>query len=426
MFTTEIIENVLGRSLKIRQRTVTSCTIDSRKTESLGMFFAFEGEKVDGHDFIGDLVKKDVLCVGSKLLDLESENYLEVDDVLKFMSDLAKERRRLLNSTVIALTGSSGKTSTRQLIVTMLELSGKKVYATSGNYNNHIGLPLTILNAPDDVDYIVLELGMNHSGEIEALAKIANPDISVINNIGTAHIGNFNSQKDLAAAKLELFNNTNGIVVADISDPFIREWVGRNSSDRKIEEYRSEEAIKIYDNFPDQPEYMVENLLCAENVIRAAGIVAQDRKKVFERLEIPGMRGETKVIGKREFVVDCYNANPDSMLRSIDEFFKKYEKESSKKLYLILGSMFELGDFSKKMHRELVNYIKKANLLERAFLVGCEFEKIRSDFLNEKKVMFSGDVADLFDKIPEDGIYLLKGSRGNRLERIIEYLSREK
>ncbi len=426
MFTTEIIENVLGRSLKIPKKIVAGCTIDSRKAESSGIFFAFEGENVDGHDFVGDLVKQNVLCVGSKSLDLNSEKYLLVDDVLKFMSDLAKERRKLLHSTVIALTGSSGKTSTRQLIVTMLELSGKKVYATSGNYNNHIGLPLTILNAPDDADFIVLELGMNHSGEIEALTKIADPDISVINNIGTAHIGNFNSQEDLAAAKLELFDNTKGIVVADISDPFIGKWVEESSAERKVENYSSDDAAMFYNDFPDQPEYMVENLICAENTVMAAGIAAPDRKMVFQRLEIPRMRGETRVIGKRQFVVDCYNANPDSMLRSIDEFFKKYEKESSEKLYLILGSMFELGDFSKKMHRELVNYIKKANLLERAFLVGCEFEKIKSDFLNEKKVMFSGDVADLFDKIPEDGIYLLKGSRGNRLERIIDYLSREK
>jgi UDP-N-acetylmuramoyl-tripeptide--D-alanyl-D-alanine ligase len=307
----------------------------------------------------------------------------------------------------------------------MLELLGKRVYATKGNYNNHLGLPLTILNAPDDVDFIVLELGMNHSGEIAELTKTADPDISVINNIGTAHIGNFSSQNDLAAAKLEIFDNTESIIIADMDDPFINKWVTANKN-KKVVQYHSEDAKRIYDIFSDQPKYMIDNLFCAENVVKAAVGKLPDRQKVLSNLSLPAMRGEKKVIGKREFVVDCYNANPESMRRSIDEFFEKYGKENNKKLYLILGSMFELGEFSKKLHRELVNYIKKVNLLERAFLVGYEFEKVRSDFLNEKKVIFSGDVPGLLDVIPPVGTFLLKGSRGNKLERILDYLEKEK
>lgn len=426
MFKTSLIEKVLGKELDLKSEIITNCSIDSRKVDSTGVFFAFEGENVDGHDFVRELVEKGAVCVGSKDFGFADENYIVVDDVLKFMSELAKERRKDLKSKVIALTGSSGKTSTRQLIASMLELAGKNVYATKGNYNNHIGLPLTLLNASDDADYIVLELGMNHSGEIKALTKIADPDISVINNIGTAHIGNFSSQNDLAAAKLELFDNTSGKIVADINDPYIRDWIDKNGNTKDIYKYSSSEALNIYNDFSDQSAYMIENLICAENVIKAAGISVQDRSEVLKAVKLPSMRGEKKVIGKRVFVVDCYNANPESMKKSIEDFLKKYGNEDEEKLYLILGSMFELGEFSKKMHRELVNYIKKANLLKRAFLVGCEFEKIRDDFLNEKKVMFSGDTADLFNLIPEEGVFLLKGSRGNKLERIIEYLEKEK
>lgn len=417
MFTTSLI--------KLKNRTISHYSIDSRKVSSSGMFFAFKGENVDGHDFIKDLIDKDAICVGSQDLDLESDNYIKVDDVLEFVTELAREKRRQIRSKVIALTGSSGKTSTRQMVVTMLELLGKSVYATKGNYNNHLGLPLTILNAPDDVDFIVLELGMSHSGEIADLTKTASPDISVINNIGAAHIGNFRSQKDLAAAKLEIFENTEGIIVADMDDPFINEWVKLNKN-KDITQYHSKEAKFVYDIFPDQPKYMIDNLFCAENVVQVAVGNIPDRQKVLENLSLPAMRGEKRVIGKREFVVDCYNANPESMRRSIDDFFERYGNRNNEKIYLILGSMFELGKFSKKLHRELVNYIKKANLLEMAFLVGYEFEKIRGDFLNEKKVTFSGDVCSLLEVFPPVGTFLLKGSRGNKLERILDYLEREK
>ena len=417
MFTTNLT--------KLKNRTITHYSIDSRKVTSSGMFFAFKGESLDGHDFIKDLVSKNVICVGSQDLDLESDNYIKVKDVLEFITELAKEKRKQIRSKVIALTGSSGKTSTRQMIVTMLELLGKRVYATKGNYNNHLGLPLTILNAPDDVDFIVLELGMNHSGEIADLTKTASPDISVINNIGTAHIGNFRSQKDLAAAKLEIFDNTDGIIVADMDDLFINEWVKANKN-KEIAPYHSKEAKQIYSIFQDQPKYMIDNLFCAENVVKAVVGNIPDRQNVLKNLSLPLMRGEKRVVGKRKFVVDCYNANPESMRRSIDEFFEKYGNKNNEKIYLILGSMFELGKFSKKLHRELVNYIKKANLLERAFLVGYEFEKVRSDFLNEKKVTFSGDVPDLLEVIPPVGTFLLKGSRGNKLERILDYLEKEK
>ena len=415
MFTTDLT--------KLKNRTITHYSIDSRIVTNSGMFFAFKGESVDGHDFIKELVKKDVICVGSQDLDLESDNYIKVKDVLEFITELAKAKRKQIRSKVIAITGSSGKTSTRQMIVTMLELLDKRVYATKGNYNNHLGLPLTILNAPDDVDFIVLELGMNHSGEIADLTKTASPDISVINNIGSAHIGNFRSQKDLAAAKLEIFENTEGVIVADMDDAFINEWVKANKN-KDILQYHSKEAKLIYDIFPDQPKYMIDNLFCAENVVKAAVGNIPDRQSVLNNLSLPAMRGEKRVVGKREFVVDCYNANPESMRRSIDEFFEKYGKEGDKKLYLILGSMFELGEFSKKLHRELVNYIKKVNLLERAFLVGYEFEKVGSDFLNEKKVTFSGDVSSLLEVIPPVGTFLLKGSRGNKLERILDYLEK--
>lgn len=422
MFTTILVEKVLsdnGIKRKLTPSIISGADLDSRKCREGFMFFAFKGDNTDGHDYIPALLEKGVWCVGSQKMD-SHERYIQVPDVLGFLTDIAKERRKLFKGRVIALTGSSGKTSTREMIVSMLKLMAKTVHATTGNLNNHLGLPLVILNTPLNSDYLVLEMGMNHGGEIEHLVKIADPDYTLITNIGTAHIGNFDSQDGLADAKLEIFEFSKGICVANSGDRYIKKWVEKNRETRKVVEYNIKNARSLTALFPEIPEYMLENIYSASKVMESVEGTYPDLKKSLENCELPKLRGEIKVFGKRKFIVDCYNANPESMKRSIESFYKKYENEKDVKRYLILGSMFELGDFSKKMHRELVNYLKTLNLLERVFLIGCEFEKTRLEFLNEKKVLFLGDISEISTYLPEDGIFLLKGSRGNRLERIFD------
>lgn len=167
--------------------------IDSRKCESRDIFLAFKGARCDGHDFVESLLKKGVICVGSRKM--EGDNYFRVENVENFLTRLASEFRDVIDTRVVAVTGSSGKTSTRELITSMLKVSGKTVHATEGNLNNELGLPVTLLAKPLVADYTVLEMGMNHSGEIEKLCSIAKPQVSTITNIGTAHIGNFGSRK---------------------------------------------------------------------------------------------------------------------------------------------------------------------------------------------------------------------------------------
>lgn len=424
MFTTHLVEKVLsqlGINISLPPAIIDGVSIDSRKCKTGSMFFAFRGEHTDGHDYISELLQKGVWCAGSDD-HFDHEMYIQVPDVLDFMTRLAKERRAQFKGKVIALTGSSGKTSTREMIVSMLRIMAKTVHATTGNLNNHLGLPIVILNTPINADYLVLEMGMNHAREIEHLVKTADPHFSVITNIGTAHIGNFNSQVDLAKAKLEIFEYSKGVAVADIRDRYISEWVEKNKSVRNIKVYDMERSSELSSILPELPEYMLENIYTSSKVVEAAEGISPDPVKSYENFEVPGLRGETRVSGARKFIVDCYNANPESMKKSVESFYKKYSEKGDNKTYLILGSMFELGDFSKKMHGELVNYLKTLNLIERVFLIGCEFEKIRPDFLNEKKVLFLGDVADVAAVIPEEGVFLLKGSRGNRLERLFELL----
>ncbi len=422
MFTTALIEKGLkqiGVEKELQPGIISNVSIDSRSCSNNSFFFAFKGENVDGHDFIPALLEKGVLCAGEKDLP-DNDLYIKVPDVLEFLSVLAKERRKLFKGKVFAITGSSGKTSTRQLVVSILQLLSKNVHATSGNLNNHIGMPLVILNTPINVDSLVLEMGMNHAGEIARLTEIADPDLSVITNIGTAHIGNFKSQDELALAKLEIFQYSKGVIVADTGNDFIRKWVGSNRSERKIVEYSSADSENIAPEFDYLEKYMIENLYTASVMVKASEGVIPDLGKVVKNARFPSMRGEIRKVGNRTFVVDCYNANPGSMKSSIENFYEKYSRKSSSETYLILGSMFELGEFSKKMHEELVNYLKNLNLLKRVFLIGCEFEKIRPGFLNEKKVLFLGDIEDVVQYIPKEGIFLLKGSRGNRMEKIFD------
>lgn len=423
MFTTLLIERALekaGLKKKLKNAVISKCCIDSRECTENSLFFAFKGEKTDGHNYVPDLLEKGVICIGSEDIS-ESENYIKVPDVLDFMSVLAHERRLLFNGRVIAVTGSSGKTSTRQLIASMAAVSGRTVYATTGNLNNHLGMPLVIMNMPLGTEVLVLEMGMNHSGEIRKLVEIADPDFVTITNIGNAHIGNFASHADLAAAKLEIFNFSKAVVSANISDPYMKSWVDEHKNSRNIHTYSNDELKGLSEDFDGLPDFMVENINCAANIVSAALGTLPDLKKAVEKCVLPGMRGEVKVIGKRTFVVDCYNANPQSMQRSIENFYKKYALKESKQCVLILGSMFELGNFSEKMHKELVNSLKNFTLLKAVFLVGCEFDKIKSDFWNCKKLVFLGDISDIKGMLPEEGVFLVKGSRGNRLERLFDF-----
>ena len=424
MFTTLLVKKALekaGLKKKLRNAVISKCCIDSRECTENSLFFAFKGEKTDGHNYIPDLLKKGVICIGSEDI-LQDENYVKVPDVLDFMSILAHERRKLFHGKVLAVTGSSGKTSTRQLIASMAAVSGKIVWATTGNLNNHLGMPLVIMNMPLGTEVLVLEMGMNHSGEIRKLVEIAEPDFVTITNIGNAHIGNFASHADLAAAKLEIFNFSDAVVSANISDPYMKKWVDEHKNSRKIHTYSNDNLGKLAEGFEELPDFMIENINCASNIVSAALGNLPDLKKAVENCVLPGMRGEVKVIGKRTFVVDCYNANPQSMQKSIENFYKKYALKESKQCVLILGSMFELGNFSEKMHKELVNSLKNFTLLKAVFLIGCEFDKIKSDFWNCKKLVFLGDIAEIKGLLPEEGAFLVKGSRGNRLERLFDFL----
>ncbi len=426
-----------GAKARVDNAVFGAVTIDSRTARPGDIFCAFKGEKVDGHSFVAALAAQGVFCVGSEPLVIAG--YAQVADVARFLAVLARLRRDTLPAKVFAITGSSGKTTTREFAARMLALCGKSVHGTSGNLNNHLGLPLTLLNAPADREFIVLEMGMNHAGEIAHLCAAADPDAALITNIGFAHIGNFDSRDALAAAKLEIFDHSRGRVAADIDDPYIARWLnahpGRAATTYSTAGKETDLTVRGADDghivmrwqgheyiaqMPDLPDYMVQNFAAAAALVLPGVVSPEPLFEVFKGLNLPKYRGEEVIMGDRFVVADCYNANPDSMLRSIDNFVRKGGAGAADGRYLVLGDMAELGRFAEKFHRELVKYIKTLTVVNKSFLIGEEFEKIRDEFMDDERVAFFGSMGELAAALPSRGRFLLKGSRRNQLESLFD------
>lgn len=395
---------------------IDSVVIDSREAVENGLFIAFRGENRDGHDFVPSLLARGVFCVGDSK-SISHERYICVPNVLEFLQNLAKERVAVKGSlSIIAISGSSGKTTTRELIVSTAEHHAKIVHATKGNLNNHIGLPLSVLALPLHADIAVFEMGMNHLDELRLLTSIVPPDIAVLTNIGFAHIGNFDSRESLAKAKLELFENSKEVVYRS-DDAFMAEWA--HKQDAKI--LHGFEMPHDFTNiFSLLPQFMAENSLTAFHTLRCL-LPSVTKEEVAKRAltkKLPKYRGELVVQGNRHFVMDCYNANPDSMKKSIDSFLATYATSKSE-IYLVLGEMGELGKFSHYFHEELVIYLKSLKVLSKAFLVGEEFEKLQGAILELKNVELIHSLDGLSKVLPQRGFFLLKGSRAGALERLV-------
>ncbi len=388
---------------------VGKVVIDSRKAEKGDLFLAFKGEKADGHSFVQKMVENGIYCVGTE--DIDNEKYFKIDDVSVFLSVLAVQYRDVIKSKIIALTGSSGKTTTRNFIVQALKPSLKSIHSTSGNLNNDLGLPVTLLSKPLYADFTVLEMGMNHSGEIAELVKIAKPEMVLITNIGFAHIGNFNSRDELADAKLEIFEYSNGTLYGHLNDNYIKKWVRRHPERRFVN--MDDKILNLKGDFP---EYVIENANAAITVASDNGINPEKSLNNIDMSEKLPLRGETVIIGSRIFVVDCYNANPDSMKKSLTGFISKYNNGIP-----ILGEMGELGSFSPLFHLEIMEMLNSMRILDRTLFFGDGFKKVLENVsFDGITVRVFDDLEELVSSIPTVGEFLLKGSRSNRLERMLD------
>lgn len=428
---------------------ITGITTDSRKLKQGDLFIAIKGDIFDGHNFAEASVKNGAAAVLSQVkLNLDIP-YLLVEDTLKAMHKLAKYYKSRFNIPFVAITGSSGKTTTKDMAASVLA-EKYKVLKTEGNFNNAIGLPLTLFNLERSHEICVLEMGMNNLGEIEVLADIARPETGIISNVGTAHIEMLKTRDNILKAKMELFtyfNQSNTAIINGDNDmlskisnkPFmiIRYGLNEGNDCRAINIVeKGEEGIAFEALYQGETEsYFVpmpgmHNVYNALSAICIGKLYGLSSKQIYDGLvnfKPSKMRMEI-FMGKQNIKVinDVYNANPDSMMAAIGALASM---EAAGRKVCILGDMFELGDYAKEGHEKVGSFA-----VEKGMDMIAAVGKMSSAIVNSASKTKQGSielhsystnqqVIDDLEKIikPKDTI-LIKGSRGMHMENIVESL----
>lgn len=390
----DIIKGITYEQIKgnIEQEFTGKIRIDSRIVRSGDIFVAIKGENVDGHDFIDQAIKSGVSCIIIEK-DIEVNNdiiIVKVIDTKKCLLELANViRKKYINIPLIAVTGSVGKTTTKELIYSFLSTK-YKVLKNEGNKNNALGLPLTLFELDDTYDMVVLELGMNHLGEIDILSRTCLPSDGVITNIGTSHIGNLGSKKNIFLAKLEILNGlNNGTLFINGDDKYLKKikkenfflvkcGLKRSNDIRAIDIICTDKnlyfKIKKLDNyynalFPIPNISLVSNILLACAVALKYGVPITKITESLENYRSLDCRNQIIQLNNNITLIDdSYNASLESLksgLMMIDNF--------DKKKIIVLGDILELGDFSNNIHKQITPLLKK---YEKAILVGEHVKNI--------------------------------------------------
>ncbi|MCD4772910.1 MAG: UDP-N-acetylmuramoyl-tripeptide--D-alanyl-D-alanine ligase [Bacteroidales bacterium] len=414
-------------------------SIDSREDQNNGIFFALKGENFNGNKFAKNAIENGAAyAVVDEAAFCENKKFILVDDVLKTLQELAKYHRDKTDIPLIAITGSNGKTTTKELINTVL---GQKFnsLATTGNFNNHIGGPLTILKITKKTEIAIIEMGANHLGEIADLCEIAKPNYGIITNIGKAHLEGFNNIEGVIKAKSELFNFTaknNGSVFVNSDDKLLMKLSGNIKRTLYGKTSKADCRSEIIDHnlfvnmkwFSQQGEkniktklfgsYNFENIEAAICIGNYFGVDAGKIKSAIENYEPANMRSQI-IYSKNNntIILDAYNANPSSMKLAIENFAQLNLENK----VLIIGDMLETGSEEKNEHLKILSLIKEKGI-RNVFLVGKIFQSVCAK--NEFKSFINADELNNYfkDQPLKNSSILIKGSRGNKLESLAEIL----
>lgn len=402
------------------------CT-DSRKATEGGIFFALKGENFNGNKFAEQALTDGCsYAVIDEAAYSKGEQYIVVEDVLACLQALANHHRKQLNCPVIGITGTNGKTTTKELMYAVLN-SKYKTVATQGNLNNHIGVPLTLLSTPTDTEMLIVEMGANHQGEIAFLSEIAEPNYGIITNIGKAHLEGFGGYEGVIQTKSELYRfiqKTNGKLFVNQDDDLLLSLsenieqitYGADTSLAKADPLVSIIFKNVLIGTKLIGAYNYPNLAAACSIGSFFGVSVESCKEAIENYSPSNNRSQVEQSAKgNTLILDAYNANPSSMELAIQSF----EKMEATQKVAILGDMLELGEDSYEEHQAIVKQLKKAQF-EDVFLVGKEFKQTESNFSCFDN---SKELSNWIVQHPiKDSTVLLKGSRGIRLESLREVL----
>jgi UDP-N-acetylmuramoyl-tripeptide--D-alanyl-D-alanine ligase len=427
----------------------TGVSTDSRTTKIGDCFFALSGDNFDGHNFVPDVFAKGAVCaVVSRDIDSGGNCLLKVSDTIKALGDFAAEYRRMMNFKVVAITGSVGKTTVRQIAYHVLS-QRYRVYQSPKNFNNQIGLPLSLLGADPEHQIVVVELGTNHPGEIAYLTGIAQPNIAIITNVCPAHLEGFGNLQAIMKEKLSIVEGLldNGILIinADLAEglnnyqlPVTNHQIlifGKSdNSDFHAQNISFDGAgsrfiidgVEVY--LPLAGPGNIENALAAWAVCSQLGITIDDFAQAVKTLLAIPMRAEVLQIGTLTVLNDCYNANPVSMKNALDILANLVLKEKRRTVF-ICGDMAELGRQTQDLHAELGATVAHAKV--QLLLTVGKFAKIvakaakntaKYDLQTKSFTDILSACNNLKKFIKDYDIVLVKGSRVDKLEMAVEKL----
>ena len=408
-------------------------TIDSRKIEKDDLFFAFSGETFNAATLAESAIEKGALAVivEQKEFENEQKNIFYVPSTIKFLQDLAKHHRNQLDIPIIGLTGSNGKTTTKEIIHAVLSQKYNVQY-TFGNLNNHIGVPLTLLSIKPEHEIAVIEMGANHQQEIEMLCELAQPNIGYITNFGKAHLEGFGGVEGVIKGKSELYDyltDNKQTILVNEHDPIQVERTigyepkitfGAETSDYQFSEFSENNLVGlVYQKNQVLSKltgnYNYTNLCAAASLGLHFDLNFEQIKVAIENYLPTNMRSQVLEKNGKIFVLDTYNANPSSMAESL----KNFNNFNGTKT-IIIGDMLELGDESEKEHQSILDLANSLNF-DEIITVGNEFKKISA---TSKSYLNSKELSEYLksNKIESRNI-LLKGSRGIALEQILEFIN---
>ena len=409
---------------------IKNVVMDSRKVIEGSLFFAIN----NGNSYVKDVLDKGASLVIADNTDIKDKRVIKVTDTIATMQDLATKYRNKLDIQVVGITGSNGKTTTKDIVYSLLSVKAKTL-KTEGNYNNHIGLPYTLLNVTDEEKFVVLEMGMSSLGEIRRLGEISSPNYAIITNIGDSHIEFLKTRDNVFKAKTELLEfveKENTFVCGD--DEYLGKLdvnkVGFNENNTyKIESYEfSNKGSKF---ILDGKEYEmsllgkhnISNTAIAIELAKKIGLTDEKIQKGLKEIKISNMRFQEIKIGNDIYINDAYNASPMSMKAAIDTLNEIY---NDKYKIAILGDMLELGENEVDYHMDVLNYLldKKIKLI---YLYGERMKKAYDIFMKNKSEEYrfwyyptKEGIVESLKNIKMDKVILLKASRGIKLEEIIK------
>lgn len=457
--TADMIAAMGGRPIGALPAGVTGISIDSRTIAPGEVFFAIKGDRVDGHDYATTAMANGaaLLVVAEAKLPAMGRittPMIVVDDVLAALGRLAVAARIRTDAKIVGVTGSVGKTTTKEMLRTLLAPSGK-VHTAVASFNNHWGVPLTLARMPADTDYGVFEIGMNHPNEIRPLVKMVRPHVAVITTIAAAHLGHFNSLEEIASAKAEIFEGVEpgGVVLLnrdnkqfayleriaqELALPHILSFGQHAKADFRLADFEGSaegstiwavlngETVEVHIGAPGR--HIAENALAALAIVSLLGADLDAARAALAELKPVKGRGErhrlSKTGGQLTLIDESYNANPASMRAAIALLAATPPQGAGRRI-AVLGDMLEMGAFSQRVHEELAGPILTAGI-EHVWLAGAEMAALRDALPDTVQVEYRATTAELVDHavrnvVPGD-VLMVKSSLGIGFGKIVKAL----